>query len=284
MKKLFLFPVLALTLISCQEVVTLDLPEETPQLIVNGRISDTIPTEVQVFSSAPYFEGSVPGISDVSVLLFENNVRVDSLVESDTLPGYYYGTFRGDVGNNYHIEVQIADNNPLFTSGTWVSKKELLKRCPPIDSFYSEYRRAQPFQPEGYYVAAHFKEPNGVGDFYRIRAWRNDSLQNNPFDIAFFSDEFSDGLNFNNNPIPALTVDGPRPVGTTYRIELSGITPDYFDFLAILQQQTVQVGSTFDPPPAAIIGNIHRKGDPTDYALGYFNSAKLSYAETVIVE
>ncbi len=283
MKRILLFPLLAFGLISCEEVIELDIPNTDPQIIVNGRVTDTLPVEVQIFASAPYFAGDVPGVSDVQIKLLQNGVVVDSLIEADSA-GYYYGTHIGSLGDGYTLDIVVDDNNAVLPAGNWVSRREEIKRCPPIDSFYSEYRLRAPFQPEGYYVAAHFTEPAGIGDFYRIRAWRNDSLQNQPFDLQFFADEFSDGLSFGTPPVPALTVDGPRPVGTTYKLELSSITSAHFDFLAILQQQTVQVGSTFDPPPAAIVGNIHRKGDPEDYGLGYFNAATLQYAETVIVE
>ncbi|NVK04871.1 MAG: DUF4249 domain-containing protein [Flavobacteriia bacterium] len=284
MKKLILFGLLGLGLISCEQVIDLDLPETPSQIIINGRVTDTVPVQVQVLASADYNNGSVPGISGAKVLLYENGIRVDSLLESDTLPGYYYGTFTGFVGGNYHIDVEVFDGNPLIAAGNWVSKRELLKRCPPIDSFYSEFRPEDILQDEGYYVAAHFKEPQGRGDYYRIRAWRNDSLQNMPQDLTFFEDEFSDGLNFGTPPVPALTIDGPRPVGTTYKLELGSITEAGFDYLAILQQQTVQVGSIFDPPPASIIGNIHVKGDQSDVALGFFSATKLQFAEAVIVE
>lgn len=284
MKKFILFSLIGLTFISCEEVIDLDLPETPSQIIINGRVTDTVPVQVQVLATADYNNGVVPGVSNAKVLLFENGVRVDSLVESDTLPGFYIGTFTGVEGRNYHIDVEVFPGNILLAEGNWVSKRELLKRCPPIDSFYSEFRPEDILQEEGYYVAAHFREPQGRGDFYRIRAWRNDSLQNRPQDLTFFEDEFSDGLNFGTPPIPALTIDGPRPVGTTYRLELSSITEGQFDYLALLQQQTVQVGSIFDPPPASIIGNIHVKGDASDVALGYFSASKLQFAETVIVE
>lgn len=284
MKKLLAIFFVAMSLISCRDAIELDLPDNDPLLVVNGVITDTIPVQVQVLTSAPYFSGETPGVSDATVLVFENGIQIDSLIESDTAAGYYYGSTVGYVGGVYSIEVQIGSNNAQFESGTWVSVEEELKRCPPIDSFYSEYREGSLFQPEGYYVAAHFHEAAGKGDYYRIRAWRNDSLLNTPFDLQYFSDEFADGLNYNNDPLPAFTLDGPKPVGTTYKIELGGITPEYFDFLDILRQQTAQVGGTFDPPPAAIIGNIHRKGDPSDYALGYFNATKVNYAETVIVQ
>lgn len=274
-----MFVIAALSLAACSEEIILDIPETTPRIIVNGTISDTLPVNVQVFTSAPYFTEEVPKVSNASIYLFEDGNRVDSLVEIDTIPGYYEGSYLGTIGSKYSIEVVIHNNNPQYEASTWVSDPELLKLCPPIDSFYSEYRqRVPPIQPEGYYVAANFQESPDRGDFYRVQAWRNDTLQNTQFDLTTFSDQFFNGLYL------TLTVDGPKPIGTTYKLKVSSITSRHFDYLQLLAQQTAQVGSPFDAPPASVIGNIHRKGDPTDWALGYFNAADLSFAETVIVE
>lgn len=285
MRTIWIYSILGiLTLSSCREVIDVELPNSTPLLVVNGRITDTLPVEVQVFKSGPYFSHETIGISEVSVVLYENGIVVDSLVESDTAQGYYYGNHVGYEGGKYYIEATIQDGNPQFEGGTWVSIEEEIKRCPPIDSFYSEYREKEVFRPAGYYVAAHFHEPEGAGDNYRLRAWRNDSLQNTQFDIQIFNDDFNDGLNFNDDPIPALTVDGPKEIGTTYKLELGSVTAAYYDFMFLVRQQTVQIGSTFDAAPASIIGNIHKKGEPTQYALGFFYASKLSIAETIIVE
>lgn len=271
-----------IALSSCQEEIVLELPDESPVLIINGRIGDTLGSQVQVFTSAPYYSTEIPAVSEASVILFENGIRVDSLVEVDTANGYYVGNFNGSVGNVYHIEVSIRDSNDAYQAGTWVSMPETLKRCPPIDSLYSRYQERQPLQPEGYYLFADFREPQGVGDFYRVRVWRNDSLQNDPIDIQNLSDELFDGVNFSGNF--ALNIDGPKPVGTTYKLELSSITENHSNFIALLQQQTAQVGFIFDAPPALIIGNMHEKGNPDNYVLGYFNASRLRYAEAEIVE
>ncbi len=284
MKKVFILALIAIGMVSCEEVVELDLPTTPPRIIVNGRVTDTLPVEVQLFATANYNLRSVPGISDAKVLLYENGVVVDSLIESDTAEGYYTGTFVGSLGNNYHVDVEVFANNPVMSAGNWVSKPEEMKRCPPIEDFYSLYREEDILVEEGYYVVTNFTEPSGQGDYYRIRAWRNDSLQNMPTDLTFFNDEFFDGVSFGSGFVPPLTIDGPRPIGTTYKLELGSITQANFDYLALLQQQTVQVGSIFDPPPSEVVGNIHRKGDRTDAALGFFNATKLQFAETVIVE
>lgn len=279
MKKILAILGIAAIASSCQEVIELDLPDTDPLLVVNGSITDSLPAQVQVSASAPYYSQSLPGISDVQIKVYEDNVLVDSLIESDTLAGFYLGTYRGQVGRSYRIDVEIGDGNPLMGPGRWTSIPEQLNPCAPIDTFFSRFTEAvPPIIQEGYYVLAEFQEPAGVGNNYRIRAWRNDSLQNTPFDLEFYSDELYDGLYL------TIVIDGPRPVGTTYKLEISSITTNHLDFLGLLRQQTVQVGSTFDPPPATIVGNMHVEGNPEAYIMGYFNASQTHYKSTVIVE
>ena len=47
-----------------------------------------------------------------------------------------------------------------------------------------------PFFEEGYYAYVMFTEPAGLGDNYRQRIWRNDTLWDTQFDLNFFNDEF----------------------------------------------------------------------------------------------
>jgi hypothetical protein len=83
---------------------------------------------------------------------------------------------------------------------------------------------------------------------------------------------------------PAVQVSDASDTGDVYLVELSSISPEGYKFLEILQQQTVQVGSTFDPPPAPIFGNIVNADDPNRLGLGYFFASKLTFATIEIVE
>ena len=62
-------------------------------------------------------------------------------------------------------------------------------------------------------------------------------------------------------------------------MEQSSISVSYFDYLNLMFSLTAQVGSTFDPPPAPLIGNIECLSQADWTGLGYFNVSAISTAE-----
>jgi hypothetical protein len=281
---IFLFT-LFIALVGCQDVIDIDIPEGEKRVIINGRVTDTLPVHVQVMATVNYLSSaSNPGMSNCIVTLFEDGTEIAQLLENDTLPGYYEHPFRGTEGKYYHVEVTFPEGHPYFANSTWVSSPELMSRVPEADSTYAKYQPRQPFIEEGFYAYVMFTEPTGLGDYYRQRLWKNDSLYASPFDLTFFNDEFIDGRSFNDIDLPAVTIAGPADTGDVFIAELSSISREGYRFLELLQQQTVQVGSTFDPPPAPIFGNIVNKDNPNQLGLGYFYASKLTFAVVEIAK
>lgn len=274
---------IALALVGCQDVIDLDLPEGETLPVISGLISTTQPAVVTVKLSASFLEPSpLPIIKGASILLFENDVLADSLIE-DTEPGTYRGTLIGQLGNEYRIEVTFPADAPKYAGTTWVSFAEEITPAPPIDSIYSAFLTGVPFQEDGWFPFYMFKDPAGVANQYRLVKWRRDSLKNLPTDLTVFRDEFFDGINFNDKQAPAIQPEGdPLDSGDRYAIEQSSLSRPFHDYLEAVREQTVNVGSTVDPPPRRIIGNIRLQGDNNTFALGYFGAVDVARADWII--
>lgn len=273
----------ALALVSCQDLIEVDLPPGETRLIVNGRVTDRDSARVDVKWSVPYLttEPNAP-VTNALVVLYEDGMAVDTLLHRGN--GRYLANFQGAVGRSYRVAVSVPPRDG-FPHGTWTSAAETLNRCNDADSIYSQFLPRAPFQQEGRYVFLHWSEAPGRGDHYRVRIFRNDTLQNQTFDLTVFNDDFNDGFVFPTPPsIPPIQIAGPDSVGVRYRVELGSISAGLFAYLRLLREQTLQVGGLFDPPPAPIIGNIYREGDANDYALGYFYASAIRTAEVTISE
>ena len=285
MKQLLFILFSFLLFTSCEDVIDLDLPEGEKRIIINGRVTDSLKTRVDIHVTADYLSNEAnPPISDAQVRLFENNIEVATLQESDSAKGYYTSSYKGTLGNSYHIEVTIPEGHSYFPGTTWLSVPEEMKRIAPFDSSYFKYQPKEPFIDEGYYAYAMFTDPIGQGDNYRFRIWKNDSLYNTAFDLSAIRDDFFDGQSFNDSILPALQFGYAEELGDTFTMEMSSLTPEYISFLELLSEQTTQVGSTFDPPPSPIIGNIYNAVNREQYGLGYFNASKLSFVQVEMVE
>ena len=271
----------AIALTSCQDIIEVELPEGETRLIVNGRVTDGDSARVDVKWSVPYLntDPNEP-VTNALVVLLEDEVAVDTLIHRSN--GRYLSNFQGEVGRSYRVVVTVPEREG-YPIGTWTSATEALNRCNDADSIYSQYLPRAPFQQEGRYVFIHWSEAPGRGDHYRVRIFRNDTLQNQTFDLTVFNDDFNDGFVFPTPPsIPPIQIAGPDSVGVKYKVELGSISMGLFSYLNLLREQTLQVGGLFDPPPAPIVGNIYREGNENEYALGYFYASAIRTAEVTI--
>ena len=276
------------SLASCTDIIELDIPEGESLIIINGRVTDSIPAYAQVLESAPIFSEELnPAINNATVLLFEDDINVATLTQ-DTA-GLYRADFIGSVGKTYRLEVTVPANHPNLGNTTWASRDELLKPVAKLDSIYQETLPDNPpFQDAGEYLFYDFTETAGFGDRIRIRYWKNDTLLGGGGAIVALDDEFIDGRTFTNNDnvfgaLPALQVNGsPGKDNEKWKVEHSSITKDYQMYLILINQQTAQTGGLFDPPPALLEGNIYGVTNPSKTALGYFAASSITTLESTI--
>ncbi|MBI1315725.1 DUF4249 family protein [bacterium] len=272
-----------LSLANCTDVIQVDLPDSEPLVVVDGRMTDLDPVRVKVTTTANYFsQTQTPRIQGARVSLWADGVEVEVLQEDSA--GYYSGNTLAQESVNYFVRVETDENDPLLGSGTWESLSERLPRSLGIDSFYVGYLENDPPFVDGWYTYFEFRDPLGVGDKYRLRRTRNDSILDSPFDLSIFQDDFWDGRVFDNVDLPAIRLDGPLDSGTTFELEMAGISERYFEYIALLREQTTQVGGTFDPPPAPLQGNIRDRVAAGKLALGYFSVQRVSRANAAVPE
>ena len=107
MRKLFFLGSIIILLWSCENletVVDLDIPEHKPVLVLNGILDTDTTVRLLISHSIGAFSNQVPsGVHDASVLIYENNIFIDSLmINNDNTIAYYY---------DYYVEYNntIAD-------------------------------------------------------------------------------------------------------------------------------------------------------------------------------
>lgn len=284
MKKWLTILGLSILFWSCQDVVEVDVPESEPELVIDGWVTDSLPTEVRLSTTAPFFsEGQTPRVSGALVRLFENDSLVATLNESNQEQGLYLSSYRGRVGSSYHVEVEVPSTYAEPINGGWRSRAARMKRITSIDSINIRNlnRNTQPPAfSEGEYALLYFQEIPGEGDIINVSRFLNDSIFQR--DIFILEDTGLDGF-YIGDVIPPVGAYGPfreSDEGDTLRIRFESITEDYASFLGVLSEQ-VFVGSPFDAPPALVVGNIHREGDTLDYAFGYFRASALSGTQII---
>jgi hypothetical protein len=282
----------ALSLISCEDVIQLDVAKTTPFLVVDGTITNVAGTQViKLSESQDLLDQTIPkGIKNASVKVTDNLGRVYEFrdLKSD---GNYVWTpsnstdIMGVVGRTYTLEIKADAETYRAVSA--------LRRVPKIDSIVYKLDSANLAQKGsgkpngGYDVQFYAIDPVGVGDCYRVKVFQNGKLRNTPNNIIIAYDAIAnkapvgDGLMLT-LPIRSIASTELFKENDKLRVELSSITEANFDFWLRLSQELNNTG-LFARPSARIPSNIvNTNSNSLKLASGWFGTSAISSMEVTI--
>jgi hypothetical protein len=244
--------------------------------------------------SQPYFDNSVPEkISGATVSI--SDVTTGSVYEFTEGESSYYwdpaGVPFGEIGHRYRLTVTVE--------GETFEAFSRLGRVPPIDSIEFSYNHEDLIISQDYYMAE-FKalEPEGVGDTYWIKAWKNGHPLNKPgelnmtYDATFTSGQSIDGQQFiipirkdfinpfDENPEKKNTILPPYVINDSVYVEIHSIDPAAYNFLFAAYFYINRPGGfveLFSTPLANVTTNLKStdENSPTNIA-GFFNTSAVS--------
>lgn len=279
---LILCLVVVASLTACEEELDVTLGKSTPQLTVEGWLSNQLTTQtIRLTVSQDYFNNTAAtGASGATVRVTDNLGNTYNFTESTTSAGDYTSNFQGAIGSTYSLYVQYQ--NEEYQSTT------TLTRVPAVDSITT--KKSDPDSPgpngasEGYTAEFFANEIPGVGDNYRIKVYRNGELLNDPQNIVIFQDTNVDGLPFilpiRRNIDPS---DGEGyALGDVVKVEVLSISAEAYEFFNQLQTQTTN-GGLFADPIANVPSNIVNMNSASKQkAVGFFYASAVSSGETVV--
>lgn len=251
----------------------------------------------------PAAGGGTPTLCNPRTLFFEVKT-----------PGYLTPEgFRGEVGKTYTLFVRTSAGEEF------VSTPQTIIPTPEIDSISFEYERLPSSDPvtfeSGVGVSVTWQDPVETENFY---SWQVNGIyrletpdrpeiccvydvfdggselcwiheKDLPGNLVALSDTrfngsrdtrrvgfvLDDGLRF-----ASQEVGGDRQ----YYVEVLqyGLSGEAFAFNRLLNSQLEIDGDIFDPPPANIMGNMSRVGDPDELVLGFFGAYSVQTASRFI--
>lgn len=298
MNKLLLFVLVAGTLFSCIDQVTLPIRNEAPRLVVDGLITNEKPPySVRLSYSGSFtFDQENPQdqkITDATVTLRDDAGHATALAHDVFNPGFYRttdSTFVGQQGRSYTLNIRLADGK------TYVSAPEKMPAVPGIDSVNARFMATESITlPYQYYFYANVTDPAAEPNYYRWTAYSYTVRRSTGvpcclgcpgicFDrcwLQYFSQDiniFSDN-GVNGNPLPGrLVMRSPiyTPGPTLVEVQQYSLTPAAYQFWRLFKEQQSRTGTIFDPLPASVIGNISNVNDASDQALGYFGASAVT--------
>ncbi len=240
-----------LSLGGCEKVIDLDLGTVTPQVVIEGSISNAqIRHTVKVSKTTGYYEtGAFRPLSDVTVMIADDSGYSELLEEtSDGI--YQTSEFSGVEGRSYTLTV-LAEGKEYTATSTM---PEMIS----IDTiFMTETTR---WGETARSVRAQFKDTRDATNYYRFYLVRDDD----PFTAKFILDDRLYNGELINYDLVQLSKD-PFESGNIVRVDLYCIDADVYNYFATLP-------SNWEPPavPANPVSNI------SNNALGYFSAQTVS--------
>lgn len=288
MKKIVFFILgISFFLVSCEDVIDVKLDQGTPFLVIDAFLNDKPENQkIRITQSAPYFENAAAkGITGAIVNVSDGLGRSFNFIDqgngdyslpinnTDTLPFAI-------VGNYYKLEIKY--------NGETYSSEALLNRTAPIDSIFATYQTNSFAEAneakDGYAIDLKSIDPQGEGDTYWFKVYRNDTLLNRPSNIVLAFDAAfgpgSDNIQFIPPIIFGLT---PRlyQKGEKAKVEIHSISPFTYQWLIEAQAQMTN-GGLFATPPFNVKTNIKNSTTEKEkQAIGWFDISSVSSAEIV---
>lgn len=238
---LLLLPWLALFLCSCDldKDIEVDLPNHTPQLVVEGYLEPGKPYRIAVQESAGYFEPPTPPlVPDAKVVITHNGRKIELKYKPvlDTKTGFVYThssleTMKGKPGDIYTLEVTDGKGRKV-TGFTTVLPKV------PIEKV--EWRFNTEDDQEALLLTS-FQDDGNTRNFYRYMT-HTDSLRKGSRQDIFTTDELTNGKRI---------VYGSGYMyapGDTVVVSLYHIEKQYYDFLVSTDNAKDANGNPFAQP------------------------------------
>ncbi|TPN82074.1 DUF4249 domain-containing protein [Aquimarina algicola] len=271
MKKLFYIILISLSFTSCEDVISVDVPEGEPRLVVDASfelyLNETpvsVEGGVKLTMSAPFFDEDIPTVSNATV--FITNLSDNSVINftESGESGFFLPEsedFIPEFDTSYQLTV-------LYNNETYTATTQLFPSV-PIDNI--EQGDGELFDDETEIIVS-FTDDGNRDNFYL-------------FDFDFNLLEVSEDRFYQGESVDFSYFYENNVTGRTATIKILGIDKQYFNYADLLIDQSDQDGGNpFQTPPALLRGNIINTTNRDNYALGYFNLSEANRFDFTIAE
>lgn len=255
---------LVLFLVSCEDVIEVELDSIPPRMVIEGSIND-LDTQVRIklSTTSDYFKpGENPAVSDAFVAITDEHGNTTAFEE--TAPGIFISnSFLGIANTTYTLEVQTAEE--FYQAVSKFPEKVY------IDSLSFEPAPLyMDFEENAYQVSCYLKDPHEIENYYRIKAYVKGDESSGEQSKVVFNDDFVDG---NLITVP-WDLEGFFPLDTVV-VELQTLDLATYDYYRTLFP--ILEGGLGSPNPTNPETNL------SNDALGFFGAFTIN-RDTIVIQ
>ncbi|WP_194768569.1 DUF4249 family protein [Tamlana sp. I1] len=266
----FILLVCLLSIVSCEDVIEIDLDNADPRLVIDASLSWEKGTTgsnqfIKLTLTAPYFSETIPPATGASVTVTDSNNNTFIFIENDDSGVYMTNNFIPAINEVYNLTIEYENETYIAT--------ETLVPVVPID--YIEQKNDGGFSGEDIEIKAYYTDPVGDENFYLFEFV---SQNRSSINLEVYDDEFSDG-----NQIFAFYSNDEIEPGDDLIIRNSGISKQTYQFTYILLEQTNgNSGDPFETTPATVRGNCVNTTNPEHFPFGYFRVTETDVVNYIV--
>lgn len=281
MKRLsFLYPLVLCLLVlgslsGCETVIDAKLDTGPTQLSVDAILTDQPgPQTIHLTQTAPYFNSGTPSAALSATVTVTDNVGKSYAFTDENNDGYYVWQpasttdTLGHVGRTYQLTINLGGETYRASSA--------INRVPIVDSLVFAKTKINPLSKvEGYRAEFYTRDLPGAVDYYRIRYYRNGTLQARARDIiivqdaAFRGSADTDGLLFIQPIRRSINPDSLYALNEEVKVEVQSLSLEAYNFWDALRTQITN-GGLFATPPANVPTNITNTNPSGRKPVGFF--------------
>jgi hypothetical protein len=263
MKKLVYIFILITLFTSCEEVIDLNVPSESPRLVIDASINWFKGTsgneqQIKLTLTAPYFENLVPPANGAQIQIHDSHNNVYIFNEDGVTGIYKNTTFSPVLNETYYLSITY--------DGETYTGSETLKSVASIN--YVEQNDNGGFSGNETELKAFYTDPIDEENYYFF-----EFISDIPVipSLEVYKDEFTNG-----NEIFGFYTEEDLTTGDQVIIRNYGISKQFYTYMFILLQQNSQEGGgPFETQPATVRGNCINQTNPKNYPLGYFRVSEV---------
>ena len=262
--KILKYIAVLLLIVSCEDVVDIDVPNENPRLVIDASINWLKGTtgfsqRIKLTLSAPFFDDAIPPANNATVSITNTNNDVFTFIEDGTTGIYYNTNFVPEINETYTLTI-------VYENETYIGT-EILQSVVPID--FIEQTENGGFTGGDIEIKAYYTDPEDEENFYFFEF--DSSVPEIP-NLDVYNDEFTNG-----NQIFGYYTEEELEAGDIVTVRNYGVSERFYNFMFIILQQNSEEGGDgpFEAQPATVRGNCINTTNPDNYPLGYFRVSEV---------
>lgn len=261
------------TVISCEEVIDVDLETAAPKLVIDASIKWEKGTtgslqKIKLTTTTDFYSNTIPVATGATVSVTNTTLTTPitySFIENGQTGEYVCANFTPVINNDYALTV-VYKGQTFTSTSKFMATPDIVK---------TEQTLKPGFGGDDIYEIKFYFQDNGAeNNFYLVGA-KNSNIVYPEYGVL--SDEF-----FQGNLMFAIYQDDELKKGDIIEYSVQGITEKYSNFMTkLLNTAGSDGGNPFATAPATLRGNIVNTTNPDDYPFGYFHLSEIdsdSYA------